>query len=301
MKKANLSLIKGRSLHAFHLLAIAAWFVLLSISNASEVITWNLSYPINPYFEISGQSTNGSPVNANDSGYLALSASLTNSSIVFDPGGNNLMTGASLSGSCECVQDLWVYNQPGQNGPITITVTPNFGYGWSVHTVCQYSLTISQNSNSLAQRQYEIYYTSIVTNNMDEFTFSVTNGDRVTFDMLNQASYGNSGINYAISSSASYNLSVSANGFAANAAQPQITAVSFLDTTHTQMAVSGAGGPSSATPYSYYVLTATNPATPVSNWIICQTNNYTTNGNFSFTCPVNTNEPMRFIRLKSAE
>lgn len=288
--------------------------VSIAPSQPSEVITWNLTYSTYPYTVISGQSTNGSPVNAIDGPYygpyMTLNATLTNSTLTFDPAGVSLELGSDLSGSCECLQDLWVYNQSGQNGPIIIMVTPNFGYTPDDrHTTYQYSLTISQNGNSLAQRQFGINYDNVITNNMGAFTFSVTNGDRVTFDMLHQDLYGNDTPSYALTGTASYTFSVSANGFATNAIQtvntptnrPQITSAFFLNTTHTLLSVSGVGGPSNAIPYSYYVITATNPAAPISNWAICQTNNYTTNGSFSFIYSMNTNEPARFFGLKNAE
>ncbi len=273
------------------------------ITHASEVITWNLWDDPYPYTAISGLSTNGSPVNT-DGPYMTLNATLTNSTIVFE----NTIGGSDPTGSCECLQDLWVYNQSGQNGPITITVTPTFNYTWGYHAYFQYSLAISQNGNSLAQRQYEFQLTTIVTNNMGAFTFSVTNGDRVTFDMLNQDIWGNDTVPYTLSIAASYALSVS-NGFVTNAIQtlntftnrPQITNASFLNTAHTLLAVSGVGGPSNAIPYSYYVVTATNLTTSISNWAICQTNNYTTNGSFSFIYSINTNEPARYFGLKSVE
>ena len=288
-------------------LAVLCLLAALSISQASEVITWNLTYDIYPWTVISGQTTNGNPIIGDDSPFIYLSATLTNSSLSFDPSNQNLSLGASLSGSCECLQDLWFYNQPGQNGPITITATPSFApifpSGIQTHSTYEYSLTISQNGNPLAQQQYQFQYSSVITNSMGAFTFSVTNSDRVTFDMLQQSTYGNGGLNSALNSSASYTFSVSANGFFTNTFQapvytPQITRA-HMNIGHTLLSISGTSGPTNG--LQYYVLSATDPAVPMSNWTPYQTNTFATNGTFSFSFPVNAGEPQRFIRLQIAQ
>jgi len=304
--------MKTRDTRPFCFLALLASLIISLKSPASEVITWDLTYNIYPWTVISGQNTNGGPVNANDSGYISLSATLTNSYILFDPGSQNLSLGSSLSGSCECLQDLWVYNQAGQNGPISITVTPSFPAALNpiatYHSALQYSLTMSQNGNPVAQREYVGQFMSIITNNMAPFTFSATNGDRITLDMINQCAYYSASIAYPLGNAASYTLDISANGFITNAIQlpnsvstnaPQIAHVKFSDNNHTLLVLSGSGGPASMP--AYYVVTSTNPAMPFSSWAICQTNNYDVNGGFSFSYPVDPGESMRFIAIRNAQ
>jgi hypothetical protein len=75
--------------------------------------------------------------------------------------------------------------------------------------------------------------------------------------------------------------------------------VAFTDASHAQITVSGVGGPTIA-PLPYYVMTTTNLALPLANWSPCLTNNFAADGTFSYSFPVNADEPQRFYQLQMA-
>lgn len=53
--------------------------------------------------------------------------------------------------------------------------------------------------------------------------------------------------------------------------------------------------------FALLVMTATNVSLPLANWSPCLTNNFATNGTFSYTFAVNTNEPQRFYQVRMAQ
>jgi len=291
------------------ILTMVGMLALASISRGTDVIAWEFANS-GMYFsyDITNQTTNGLPVSTNQPSYdggltsgigHTLAATLEQSRI-----GINAGIDQELSTMCDCRQDLWAGNQPGQIGPVTITVTPLFSIDQlSSHGYYSASLSISQNGNLCTRQQYLFYLDSVMTNSLETYTFSVNPGDQVTFDLDHFDVFYSSGSG-SMGSTASYALSVSTNGYLTNAVQspvnlPRFTSVFFTNASPKLLTLSGTGGPSNAQPY--YVITATNAATPLSAWTVCQTNNFDTNGGFVFSFPVNAGEPQRYIQLKIAQ
>lgn len=224
---------------------------------------------------------------------------------------------------------FWAYNYPGQTGPITITVTPYLVVDdwyatphdtYSSTVQIDFSVTTLKNGTAWDRRQYstalqgrtDLAGIHILTDAMTPATIAFNDGDDVQFNLSHQISLSaNAWMTQYGKSQAWYTAVVSANGYLTpgprfpnnpplpDLAPPQVTATavtSSTDASTPQVTVSGTGGPANA-PLTYYVLTATNAAMPLSNWAPCLTNRFDTNGTFSFTMSVSTNEPQRFFRL----
>ena len=80
---------------------------------------------------------------------------------------------------------------------------------------------------------------------------------------------------------------------APNPQPPAITSVSVQSGTN--LVFSGTNGlPNGA----YYVLTSTNVALPLSSWTRSATSNFDSNGNFSFSSPINPSVPNLFFAIQ---
>jgi hypothetical protein len=81
---------------------------------------------------------------------------------------------------------------------------------------------------------------------------------------------------------------------------PQTTSATFTDASHTQMTVSGVGGPTNV-PLPYIVMTTTDLALPLASWTPFLTNNLAMDGTFAYCFPVNAGEQQRFFQLQMAQ
>ena len=227
--------------------------------------------------------------------------------------------------------DLWAYNQPGQTGPITVTITPHlFIRSWHVADVpappyqcgsaVGFTLRTYHNGVDVYVQEYETaltagYGISVTLNNMSPYTMATSDGDRVAFAMGHtDSAFENSYLHSDAASLAWYSVSVSPNGYLSTGPRdpanppipvvtdstPQTTSVAFTDGSHTQMTVSGIGGPTNV-PLPYLVMTTTNLALPLANWSPVLTNNFTSDGTFSYSFPINANEPQRFFQVQMAQ
>ena len=313
--------------------ATIAWMACgVSRSYGSQSLSW----------AISGESGNGpvgtatdgatvteaftehSPGNFNYAGAINAAVSWSDLSQSYD-GKTDLVglhTGSHL--------DLWAYNQPGQTGPITVTITPHvFIRSWHVADVeappwqCISAVTFAMRLNDGIDeyvKQYDAslyagHGISVANNNMSPTTIGTSDGGKIGFNMSHQVSAQDN--TYCHSDGASlawYSVRVSPNGYLSTGPRdpanppipvvmdstPQTTSVAFTDASHTQMTVSGIGGPTNV-PLPYLVMTTTNVSLPLANWVACQTNNFATNGTFSYSFPVNANESQRFFQLQMAQ
>ena len=226
--------------------------------------------------------------------------------------------------------DLWAYNQPGQTGPITVTITPHlFIRSWHVADVpappyqcmstVSFNLNMYLNNAGVCVQGYETslaagHGISVTLNNMPPYALAASDGDQVRFDMAHaDGEAENSYLESDASSVAWYSVIVSPNGYLSTGPRdpanpttpllppftPQTTGVAYTDASHTQMTVSGVGGPTNV-PLPFLVMTTTNLALPLANWSPYLTNNFATDGTFSFNFPINADEPQRFFQVQMA-
>jgi len=305
-----------------------------SSSYGSETLNWYFEPGLDAPF---GTITNGATVSETytypHSGYYysgTINASITWSDLAvsFDGAstyGVDVRTGSRL--------DLWAYNQPGQTGPITVTITPHlFIRSWNATAVpamdwgslseVVFSLQTYLNGAGVSLQQYDTTLyggadrrITVALNNMSPYALATSDGDKVTFDMLHKDLESE---NWYLSSDAAsvawYTWSVSPNGYLSTGPRdpanpttpllppftPQTTSATFADSSHTQITVSGIGGPTNI-PLPYLVMTTTNLALPLTSWTPYLTNNFGTNGTFSYSFPVNANEPQRFFQSQMAQ
>jgi hypothetical protein len=227
--------------------------------------------------------------------------------------------------------DLWAYNQPGQTGPITVTITPHlFIRSWHVADVpappyqcisgVTFSLRTYHNGVDVYLQEYETslaagYGISVTLNNMSPYTMATSDGDRVAFSMGHRDyAAENSYLKSDAASLAWYSVSVSPNGYLSTGPRdpanpttlllppftPQTTSSTFTDASHTQMTVSGVGGPTNV-PLPYIVMTTTDLALPLASWTPFLTNNLAMDGTFAYCFPVNAGEQQRFFQLQTAQ
>ena len=150
---------------------------------------------------------------------------------------------------------------------------------------------------------------------MSPYTMVKSDGGRVGFNMTHRVrALDNTYCHSDAASVAWCSMSVSPNGYLSTGPRdpanppismvmdstPQTTRAAFTDASHTQLTVSGIGGPTNV-PLPYLVMTATNVSLPLGSWVACQTNNFATNGTFSYSFPMNANEPQRFFQLQMAQ
>jgi hypothetical protein len=258
-------------------------------------------------------------------GTINAGATWSDLSLSFNGGstyGVDLRTGSQL--------DLWAYNQPGQTGPITVTITPHlFIRSWNATAVPEmdwgsysqviFSLQTSLNGAGVRLQQYDTTLyggadrrITVALNDMLPYALASSDGDKVTFAL---GHLDREVENWYLSSDAAsvawYSVIVSSNGYLstgprdpANPATPLLppftpltTSATFTDASYTQMTVSGIGGPTNV-PLPYVVMTTTNLALPVASWTPFQTNNFATDGTFCYCFPVNGGEPQRFFQLQ---
>jgi hypothetical protein len=283
-----------------------------------------------------GSTTNGVPVSDFDSGTLPLvgtfngtiSATLCQSDLSVSWTGD--ITEVGFQTSASSLLDLWVYNQPGQIGAISITITPYvFVRSWAATPTPPGDLLATSEVNFYVSiyRDLAIYstlqYDTLLSgrgnegvilpiNLMAPYTLFVVDGEQVTLEMSHTDTVSvNSWLSANAASVAWYTVSVSGNGYLSPGPRypanppvpvlppitPQTTSAAFTDASHTQMTVSGIGGPTIA-PLPYLVMTTTNLALPLANWSPVLTNNFAPDGTFSYRFPVNANEPQRFYQLR---
>ena len=247
-------------------------------------------------------------------------------------------TGLSMTYGLENVfeskLDVWVYNQPGQTGTVYVTVTPYFFIrNWSAtatdpggyQATCGATMTLTTSKNYVdwARQIYQIQLNGradvgiqVLANQMAPYQLHAADGDQVAFYLQHDDGVDANGGWYSesVASVAWYTVSVSSNGYLSTGPRlpanppvpvlppitPQTTSATFTDGSHTQMTVSGVGGPTIA-PLPYLVMTTTNLALPLANWVACQTNNFAPDGTFSYSFPVNANEPQRFFQVRMAQ
>lgn len=310
-----------------------AWLVIgASRSYGDETLNWQFAPGIDAP---GGTITNGTTVmeayTYPHSGYyyvgtIHAGTAWSDLSLLFDGGSTY---GVAVRTSSRL--DLWAYNQPGQTGPITVTVTPHlFIRSWHVADVeappwqcissVSFSLWTYLNNAGVSLQEYATTLNAgagiiVSLNNMTPYPLATSDGDKVTFAMGHAD--GEIENNYLESDAASvawYSVSVSPNGYLSPGPRdpanppipvlvdttPQTTSVAFTDASHTQMTVSGIGGPTNV-PLPYLVMTTTNLALPLANWSSFLTNNFAPDGTFSYRFPVNANEPQRFFQVQMAQ
>jgi len=226
--------------------------------------------------------------------------------------------------------DLWAYNQPGQTGPIMVTITPHIfirswhaaavpEMGWASYSQVLFTLQTYLNGFGVCLQQYDttLYggterLITVALNSMSPYTIAANDGDKVTFDMAHSDLESE---NWYLSSDAAsvawYTVRFSPNGYLSTGPRepanppipvltdttPQTTSAAFTDASHTQMTVSGIGGPANA-PLPYLVMTSTTLAMPLADWLPCQTNNFASDGTFAYSFLVNAGESQRFFQLR---
>jgi hypothetical protein len=286
-----------------------------------------------------GSTTNGVPVSDFDSGTLPLEGTFngTVSAALCQSDLSVSWTGATTYGgyytSASSLLDLWVYNQPGQIGPITITITPYvFVRSWEATPTppgdllatseVNFYVSIYRDLAFYANLQYDTLLSgrgnegvTVPINLMAPYTLYVEDGEQVTLEMGHTDTVSvNSWLSANAASVAWYTVSVSPNGYLSTGPRypanppvpilppirPQTTSAAFTDGSHTQMTVSGIGGPTIA-PLPYLVMTTTNLALPLASWSPYLTNHFAENGTFSYSFPVNAGEPQRFFQLQMAQ
>lgn len=220
--------------------------------------------------------------------------------------------------------DLWAYNQPGLAGPISITVTPYlFTRDWYLDPISndslgiEFTLRTQVNGEDVDLRHYSMTRTThggvtVYNDYMTPTTINVNDGDQVTFVLGFDLSAGvNWWVTDWITSVAWYTVGISGNGYLSTDSRlpanppvpvlpplaPQCTGATFTDGSHTQLTVSGTGGPTIA-PLNYYVVTSTNLALPLPSWTPYQTNVFAADGTFTFNFPIDQAEPQRFFHVR---
>ena len=279
----------------------------------------------------SGNATNGSVIDSSaeisggDTTLASVKADVRSSEVYIYHSGGIQTHGANTACGSRLV--LKAYNLTGQTGAVAVTVvpyvvvldwyaTPNTGF--ISEDGIGFSLTTYWNGNAVDTRQFQTALEGReggkVTTPVDVMgaaTMNFYDGDEVRFDMSHQVNCDNQWWETEyVRSKAWYCVSVSGNGYLsvgprlpANGplpvdppSQPQVTSVGFSDASGSNVIVRGVGAFMNA-PVSYAVLTATNVDLPPAAWNAVQTNRFDTNGNCSFSFPIDPWEPRRFFRL----
>jgi hypothetical protein len=185
------------------------------------------------------------------------------------------------------------------------------------------TLTTSKNYVDWARQIYQIQLNGradvgiqVLQNHMSPYQLPAADGDQVAFYLQHDDGVDANGGWYSesVNSVAWYTVRVSSNGYLSTGPRlpanpsvpvlppttPQTSSATFTDGSHTQMTASGIGGPTNI-PLPYLVMTTTNLALPLTSWTPYLTNNFGTNGTFSYSFPVNANEPQRFFQSQMAQ
>lgn len=308
----------------------AAITVLSLCNRAQAQQTMGWSFYDGGSFGKSGGATNGSvfdsssEIGGGDTTLGSISGNVGTSEVYIYHSGSMQTYGAYTQfGS---TLHLWAYNHPGETGAISVTVMPYVAVSdyyvtpSSLNSVAQvdFSLTTRKNGNDWDKRQYSVMFNGIVGGKgitigadvMEGYTMSFSDADEVQFAMSHMVTCLNQWwMTEWVRSVGWYSVVVS-NGYLSTGPRlpvdpplpispvlrPGIASASF-NGDHTQVTINGNGGPTNA-PLSFCVLTSTELSVPAENWTPCLTNQFTTNGTFSFSMPVNAGEPQRFIRMR---
>jgi len=329
---------RWRGLKASRLLVITGCLALAGSSPAQQAMSW--SFYDGGSFGKSGSATNGTVTDSSseiagngDTTLGTLNGTVSQSEVyIYHNGGPQTYGCNTTYGS---TLHLRAYNKPGMTGTVLVTVTPYLAVReLSVPTMDTYSpaagvtftLQMFRNGNLVDKRAYDESLQGnnlnggdyILTDNMAATTLAFADGDDVNFNLSHVAGASCNFWGFAEMSAravAWYTVGVSDNGYLTINPRgypvnppapilppitPQTTSVAFTDGSHTQMTVSGVGGPTIA-PLPYLVMTTTNLALPLANWLPCQTNNFAPDGTFAYSFPVTANEPQRFYQVRMTQ
>ena len=304
MKKNYSQLVLG--------LTAALWIATTLVGKAGQLLS--ISYSSSTFSSVSLQATNVDYISTNFPTYYTYyytyyytnngaQLSLFQSKIYLHP-----FSDENPVVTCQATQDLWACNPTDPTSPITITVTPQFSYDYDYHLNAGCTLYTSINDQWSDTRVFDVLGPSVNTNNLSAFSFSVTNGAKITFDLTHFCRLSTMLNTVGRISTANYSVSVSTNGFLTNVVPsltvattnlPVLTQIAFTDNSHTQLVVTGINGPTNSS--AYYVLCTTNLAVPLADWIICQTNVFTANGGFSFVFPVTKDLTPYYLKIRLAD
>jgi hypothetical protein len=297
-------------------------------AHAQQIMGW--TFYDGGSFGKSGSATNGNVVDSSsevggDTTLGSISGNVSSSEIYIYHSGSMQTYGASTQFGGTLT--LQVYNQPGETGAVSVAVLPYLAIAdWyatptDLNSFAQvdFSLTTRKNGTDCDRRQYSTMISghtpgggiTVGVDNMDAYTASFIDGDAVQFAMSHVVSCANQWwLTEWARSAAWYSVVVSPNGYLSTGPrlplnpplpltpllQPCTTGLT-VNGDHTQMTVSGTGGPTNA-PLTFCVLSSPTLAVPLAHWTPCLTNPFAANGTFSFTIPLTAAEPQRFFKLR---